>query len=72
MKDTQLSRVLDAVSRGCDCTARIRVETGIGTPQVARALLTLLEDKLVERGPLPRGGPGRPGFSYRVRRAARS
>jgi predicted ArsR family transcriptional regulator len=71
MKDTQLSRVLDAVTRGYDCTVRIRAETGIGTMQVARALLTLLEDKIVERGPLERRGPGRPGFRYRLR-AARS
>ena len=67
MKDTQLSRVLDAVSRGFDCTARIRAETGIGTMQVSRSLAILFHDKIVERGPMERRGPGRPGFRYRLR-----
>jgi hypothetical protein len=68
MKDTQLSRVLDAVTRGCDCTAKIRDDTGISTAAVAKALLTLFHDKIVEREPLERRGAGRPGFRYRLRR----
>jgi predicted ArsR family transcriptional regulator len=45
----------------------IRADTRIGTMQVARALLTLFHDKIVEREPLERRGSGRPGFRYRLR-----
>jgi predicted transcriptional regulator len=58
--------ILSAVESGVDKTTRIMYKVGLSYGSAQRYLSSLVDQGLVERLKVPRKGPGRPLFDYRL------